>query len=593
LVVFVSGINLLFMAHAPFIQTGERASLRHLWKAVPPRWLLGSFWLVWLCVNLWQAASTELIHDEAYYWTWSQDLSWIYAEHPPMVAWVIWLGQQLLPGELGVRLIPSMMGLGGLYGLWRLANIRSFALFAAVSGAVIGLQLGTWLAVPETPFFFFVVGFLWQYRRFLAAPSWPNTLLLGLLVAGLIYSKYHGLMLLGMVLLSHLALLRQGRFWGVVGVATLLLLPLLWEFVGQGFETIRFHLMQRNRGSWDWHYILNFFTGQWVLAGPLMSLLLFPSAMRRRPRDQFERALSFAMWGILIFLLLMSLRVWIEANWATSALVPMLILAMRELSQRSTWRGWAYRLLAPSLLLVLLLRSYLAVDWLSPLGIDPIKQEFHHWQRWAKEVRSVTGDTPVFFMNSYAYPSKLWFYGQRRTYAYAGATYHQTQYDAYPTTDSLRGREVYWMSTYRPEIYEPDSIQVANLPTFYYRKMRNFQAYDQLRLAVEDPLQGQAGDTLAIKVRITNPRPEPLLLDANPLLRPTMRLLIHQGGPWQLVGDFVRPLKTPVIHEKLTLEIDLPLTLAPGRYQAQFVLWAGSLPIGGGMRQSVLLEVLP
>src|SRR6185503_1452561 len=36
--------------------------------------------------------STELIPQEAYYWNYSQHLDIGYLDHPPIVAWLIWLG---------------------------------------------------------------------------------------------------------------------------------------------------------------------------------------------------------------------------------------------------------------------------------------------------------------------------------------------------------------------------------------------------------------------------------------------------------------------------------------------------------------------
>src|SRR5262249_40494218 len=39
--------------------------------------------------------SVNLIPEEAYYWNYAQHLDWGYLDHPPMVAWLIWLSTSI------------------------------------------------------------------------------------------------------------------------------------------------------------------------------------------------------------------------------------------------------------------------------------------------------------------------------------------------------------------------------------------------------------------------------------------------------------------------------------------------------------------
>jgi len=43
------------------------------------------FFTSWFIINLWQAATTGLLDDEAYYWVYSQYPAWGYYDHPPMI----------------------------------------------------------------------------------------------------------------------------------------------------------------------------------------------------------------------------------------------------------------------------------------------------------------------------------------------------------------------------------------------------------------------------------------------------------------------------------------------------------------------------
>src|SRR5690606_40617625 len=60
-------------------------------------------------LNLVQASITELIYDEAYYWYYAQDLAWGYFDHPPMVAFIVRLGSQVLSGDLGARPLSTRL----------------------------------------------------------------------------------------------------------------------------------------------------------------------------------------------------------------------------------------------------------------------------------------------------------------------------------------------------------------------------------------------------------------------------------------------------------------------------------------------------
>lgn len=73
---------------------------------VDKRVAIGLF--IWWLINLLQAAFTELAHDEAYYFMFSQQLDWGYFDHPPMTALLIWLGS-FMGGEFGVRFFFTIL----------------------------------------------------------------------------------------------------------------------------------------------------------------------------------------------------------------------------------------------------------------------------------------------------------------------------------------------------------------------------------------------------------------------------------------------------------------------------------------------------
>lgn len=541
-----------------------------------PSWLP---WLTlgWLVLNLLQAQFTELFHDEAYYWTWSLSPAWGYAEHPPMIAWLIGLGRLLLPGELGVRLLPVLLGTGTFYLVGRLMAPLDGPPLLWLLGGVIGLQVVGFLAVPDSPYVFFVALFMWQYRRYLQNDSWRNALLLALCITGMLYSKYHGMMVLGMVLLSHLKLLRQPKFWAIVGLVALTLLPLLAWLVEQEFATFRFHLADRMRKAPDWTFFTNYLGGQFGIVGPLLGLIILPAAFLIRPQDQFERSLQYVVLGVLAFLLLMSLRTWVEANWSAGALLPAMVLAGRFLTRRPRWQPWLWRLGIPSLLLMALLRVYLVFDFIAPLADEPVfKDEFHGWDQWAQQVQDLAKGHPVLFHHSYQYPSKYWFYTGERAYTVPGFSYHHSQYAYLGQADSLRGREVFFISE-SPHPPLAGYWEAKNLQrTFHYTLIEDFQSHPQVELSWTAPPVVE-GDSLRSQLLMQHPYPTPLRSsEALPL---GLALHVHQNGPWRIYQAPLRQ-RPDFSVEADTVRCSYPMEFAPGTYQVRISLTHGPFSWG-------------
>ena len=58
----------------------------------------------WLLLNIIQAFFTNMHVDELYYWMYSKQMAWGFFDHPPMTAFLVFLGDNILHNELGLRL---------------------------------------------------------------------------------------------------------------------------------------------------------------------------------------------------------------------------------------------------------------------------------------------------------------------------------------------------------------------------------------------------------------------------------------------------------------------------------------------------------
>lgn len=196
-------------------------------------------WLgLWWIINVIQAGCTELANDEAYYYMFSQDLAWGYFDHPPMTALLVWLGH-FFWGELGVRLFFTVLQPIYLWVLWRIIRperptVRDANLFVLVASAMPILQLYGFIAVPDGPLMLFTALYLLLFKRFTEKGRWSDALWMGVTIAALAYSKYHGALVVLFTVLSQIKIFKSPKFY----VACLLALFLIRPICGGSMTTI-------------------------------------------------------------------------------------------------------------------------------------------------------------------------------------------------------------------------------------------------------------------------------------------------------------------------------------------------------------------
>lgn len=126
-----------------------------------------------------------------------------------MVALFIFLGHASFPGEIGVRLfivIFSTLTFALILNeLNEKRDIRFLTIFI-LSFPLLHTHIAGFLAIPDIPLLFFTMVFLLVYKRFIARPGWGISVLLGITISALIYSKYHAFLIIGFTVLSNLRL---------------------------------------------------------------------------------------------------------------------------------------------------------------------------------------------------------------------------------------------------------------------------------------------------------------------------------------------------------------------------------------------------
>ncbi|NJO86877.1 MAG: glycosyltransferase family 39 protein [Lewinella sp.] len=325
---------------------------------------------LWLGVNLLQSAWSPVDADEAYYWLYARQLAWGYYDHPPAVAALIALGNSLSPTTaLGLRLghvLAGTLAVGLLYDFVGPAPglARPGSLTVDFRPAV---PTSLWLyCYARWPTAALYRAFLRQYRSFLAHPNTRNGLWLAPIMAALLYSKYHGLLLILFSILPNLGfLLRQRAAWLAVGLGALLYMPhLYWQFA-YDFPSFRYHLAGRN-DPYELKFTTEFLLNQLLVFNPFFIYFYFV-ALRHTQSDRFLQACRWLVFLTLAFFLYSTSRGGAEPQWTATAAPPLLLLTFLWLDQASPRQYTLFRRLGLlSLLLFALARLYLVAprSWL-------------------------------------------------------------------------------------------------------------------------------------------------------------------------------------------------------------------------------------
>jgi hypothetical protein len=543
--------------------------------------------LVWVLVDGLQAYLTELDPDEAYYWMYSKHLDWGYFDHPPMVALMIRLGYHLFPNELGVRLMTVLLHALTVVLVWLLAGKpekreEMLSLFILL-GAMPMFQLYGFISTPDPPLLFFTAFFFWIYQLFLEKKSWGYTFLLGLSMVLMLYSKYHGLLVILFTLASNLRLLRNPRFYIASFFGAALFIPhLIWQLDNE-FPSLKYHLVGRN-DPYALKHTLNYLVNQLVNFSPLLIPLWIGAIWKKPGKDPMQRAYWYTVIGFLSFFLLATIKGHAEPQWTVVLSIPLAVLGLSYLKEHSHRRRLYHMLGLVSITLVLLART---VIW-TPLGAQAVP-EFHK-KKWIQVLKEKAGDRPVLFVDNYRDPSTYSFYtGDFSTAINDPISYRRNQFDIWSFEARYHGRDVLLFGL--PEwVYcrdvEPFTVYGKNRKTC---EVEGIQIVQKVWMeAVDQDILLASGQRSRIKVSIENPYAHTIELDDQQWPVSVILYLIQGEERWEVASDI--DLNSIPKMETVTSNVSFGLPELPaGSYQMAFMLE------GNGMIYSInsdLFEVM-
>lgn len=311
-------------------------------------WFVRVWWLS-LAIKLALAAAIPLLSDEAYYWVWSHDLQLSYFDHPPVVAWLFWLGHPLEGFGQAIRWPAVILAHASLL-MWPRILGREFGsealkvwIFLCLLNPMTGL--GSIVVTPDLPLIFSWSLALYFYSSSRQTDAVAPHAGLGFALGLGFISKYNMVIFGALMLWDY----TMNSLWSKTRVRNLLVTILIGMIVAtpvwvwnyqHNFDSFLFQTRHGLGGStFNIMNALNYCGEQVMILFPTVALALLLSRSGREPKW-----LSVWAAGPLIFFLISSLRGRVEANWPLVAYPSMLALAAVRYKD-SRWlkrTGWLW-----------------------------------------------------------------------------------------------------------------------------------------------------------------------------------------------------------------------------------------------------------
>ena len=438
--------------------------------------------VAFLAINLLQAHFTELIFDEAYYWYYSQNIDWGYFDHPPMVAWMIKLSSFFFNGELGVRFMSCLLSAGTLIVLWSLIDnpkkkdcvIHFFVLVFSMTL----LNAYGFFTLPDTPLLFFTAVFLWVYKQFIAKPSLVLALIMGIVMAALMYSKYHAVLVIIFVLLSNLKLMTNKYAWASVGVALLCYMPHFFWLYEHDFVSIKYHLFERPNQAYNFNkFTLGFFLNLIAIFGftfPLVYWILF----KTKSSEKFTKALLFLTYGFIIFFFISSFSKRVQTQWIITICIPLVIIVFNYIIANKKLKKWIYTLGVINIILL----SYVRLGLIHK-PLLPLYYETHGNKKLANLIQLEAGNTPVVFESSYRNAPMFAFYSGNTTFSLNDVHYRQNQYTIDDSESKVQHKKILYISRFASG--REVTFKKTNGGKYYGKYITNFESFRKLRCFID------------------------------------------------------------------------------------------------------------
>ena len=458
--------------------------------------------LIIFIVNLIQAFFTPLMGDEVYYWVYSQDLAWGYFDHPPAISFIVKLSDFLFSNELSIRFFTTILNTLTAFLIWKLIPEQnknqqySKEIFFALFLMIPGLSMYGFITTPDVPLLFFFALYLVAFNFLIEKNNFKSAIFVGLCAALLIYSKYHGAILILLSIVSNWKVLTKKYYYLAGFIAVVFVLPhIYWQYL-HDFVSFDYHLFQRAKGEIGIHNVLDYVGGSLGILNPFLFLFVifysFKKSVSFSEQNIFYRNMFF---GIIIFFFFYSFRSKIEAQWTVAAAIPLLILA-HDLLVNYWFKFQKLRYLGFGVLIILF-----TVRIIIMLPFDSGTEFHHHQKPYFDALAKKVGNKKVVFSNSYRDAAKYKFYTGKDAMALSNYHYRKSQFDVGNYDISFNEQPVFFVGYTENIARENFNIENENVK---YALIPNFPVYNKIIAKIKNTNLSFAQKENVLEIEIKN-----------------------------------------------------------------------------------------
>ncbi|MFT7002669.1 MAG: 4-amino-4-deoxy-L-arabinose transferase-like glycosyltransferase [Sulfurimonas sp.] len=276
--------------------------------------------------------------DEAYYWMWSHHLQTGYYDHPPFIAYMIYITNFISESEWGVRLVNVFsLSVAAVY-IFKLAAeifdekiaLNSLLIFFSV----ILVHAGYIITTTDSPLILFYSITLYHSYRAIFYGKSIDYALTGIMLGLMMLSKYTAILfvftLLIFILLKRRDIFFNINFYMTAILSLIVISPMLWWNYQHDWISFAFQL---GHGSSDTFKIypnlfFEFFGGQFGIFSPVFAGVLFFFLLKDKLyyKDNKLFFLALSTTVILLFFFYKSLFTRMELNYTAPAYITGAIL---------------------------------------------------------------------------------------------------------------------------------------------------------------------------------------------------------------------------------------------------------------------------
>ncbi len=284
-----------------------------------------------------------LTEDEAYYRLWAQHLHLGYYDHPPMIAWWIALGTQILGDQaIGIRLLPVLAaGLASMLvcDITQTLSAEPRTGFRAALwyNATITIGAGGILATPDAAAVLFWIATLWSLTKIWSGRS-PRWWVLAGVTAGLACISKYSSLFLGPGVFLWMCLAPQGRKsftspwpWIAMAIAAGIFSTNVFWNAQNDWLTFAKQFGRVSPHQFSPKHLGDLFVSQFFLLGPVVAIYFAKGLGRTWRREGPYEALLLPLATSLPFaayLVLHGLHDRVQAHWPAPLVAGIVIVAV-------------------------------------------------------------------------------------------------------------------------------------------------------------------------------------------------------------------------------------------------------------------------